>query len=220
MVRQYRCSEDSVKIVKEKMKGVLFLICVLLLSVVTNTRSLNLKQEKSLSFMKIKESIKTLKAGQGGNAGMKMLARCLGGKGRDVKRWGVPYYQSETNTKVEGTNYINVGALGVNGGQTLYKFNCESGKFAGTGFCKDLSRRDICMKCFGDDSTNKITQSMYGGILTDEADTKRDGNMKITLTVECWKQRRSRQALYRYSVSEGHRRRRRLLQRANGDCRL
>ena len=149
--------------------------------------------------------------------------RCLnGGKKRDVILWNVPYYQSETNTKVEGPNYINVGALGVNRGQTLYKYNCKFGKFAGTGFCKDLSRRDTCTKSFGDESTNKITQSMYGGILTDEADTKRDGNMKITLTVKCWKNRWSGQTRYRYSVSGSGGRRRRLLaeKRGHGNCRL
>lgn len=203
------------------MKGVLFLISVLLLTAAATNARVNLKQEKSFSFMKIKTSIKSLKSGgHAGEASYNALQRCLnGGRKRDVKRWPVPYYQSATNTKVEGTNYINVGTLGVNGGQTLYKYNCNSGNFAGTGFCRDLSRHETCTKCFGHDRYKTITQSMYGGILTDEADTKKDGNTKITLTVECRKTQAG-QARYRYSVSEGHRKRRRLLQRGDGDCRL
>ena len=93
------------------MKGVLFLISVLLLSVVTNTKSLNLKQEKSLSFMKIKESIKSLSGDPGGNSpGWNALERCrkFGRKGR----YSVPvaYYRSESNPTVKG-NYINVGII-------------------------------------------------------------------------------------------------------------
>eukprot|EP00942_MAST-04A_sp_MAST-4A-sp1_P004347 g4347.t1 len=174
--------------------------------------------------MKIKESIKSLGPvkGAGSNGALRALQRCLnGGKTHGMKTWPVAYYRSLTNTKVEGTNYIDLDALGVNGGQILYKFNCKFGNFAGTGLCKDISRHNICTRCFGDDRYKTITQSMYGGILTDEADKKKDGNMKITLTVKCWKTRAG-QAKYRYSVSEGGGRRRRLLaeRRGNGDCRL
>jgi len=210
------------------MKCVLFLISVLLLSVVANTRSLNLKQEKSLSFMKIKESIKSLKGGAG-RAGWGAYERCFkyGRKGRYSV--DVAYYQSESNTAVKG-NYLNldkkVRALKNDPDltKTYYTFDCSHPDFKDTGLCRDIAKnkKTMCTKCFGTNKKymEKKVQMMYGGTLS-QKDENRDGNMKITLTVKCQITRRAGYARYTYVVEDPTRRRRLLTKsRREGDCRL
>ena len=142
------------KVEKEKkMKGVLFLISVLLLSVAIDAKSF------ASNFMKIKESIKSLSPGKGagGNAGWRALRRCrkFGRRGR----YSVPvaYYKSESNTAVKGT-YLNldekVGALGNDPAltKTYYSFDCRKPEFSSTGLCQQIAQEKDgkeCTKCFG-----------------------------------------------------------------------
>merc|ERR1712072_13889 len=128
-------------------------------------------------------------------------------------------------------NYINVEpyALGNDAAltKTIYKFNCRDPKFSSTGLCQQIAQEkdgSECTKCFGTDSTSmtKEVQMMYGGILS-QNDEKRDGNLKITLTIKCRKAPRSDYRMYKYVVKDFPRsRRRRLLTkvRSEGECRL
>ena len=203
----------------------------MLLHVGIDAKNLNLGQAKSLSFMKIKESIKSL-GPAGGSSGWNALARCrkFGRRGR----YNVPvaYYQSDSNTAVVGT-YLNldekVGALGHNPEltKTIYRFNCNKPEFSSTGLCQDIAKdkKSECTKCFGTNKKymEKKVQTMYGGILS-QNDEKRDGNMKITLTVKCKITGRAGYAMYTYVVEPDRptSKRRRLLvaNRVGGDCRL
>eukprot|EP00942_MAST-04A_sp_MAST-4A-sp1_P009565 g9565.t1 len=174
--------------------------------------------------------IKSLKVGAGGGAGSERLKRCYT-RGRSG-RYEVPvaYYRSKSNPTVTG-NYINVEpyALGNDAAltKTIYKFNCRDPKFSSTGLCQQIAQEkdgSECTKCFGTDKTfmKKEVQMMYGGILS-QNDEKRDGNLKITLTIKCRKNRRSGFTMYSYVVEDRPTsRRRRLLagDRREGQCRL
>eukprot|EP00942_MAST-04A_sp_MAST-4A-sp1_P011655 g11655.t1 len=133
-----------VKVDTEKMKGVLFLISVLLLSVAIDAKSL------ASNFMKIKESIKSLKpGGKRGMAGMgqagvpsqRALERCFryGRRGR----YSVPgvIYRRDPNPNVKG-NYINVEKLGYDPARTktIYRFNCRKPEFSSTGLCQQIAQ--------------------------------------------------------------------------------
>ena len=213
----------------------------MLLHVGIDAKNLNLGQAKSLSFMKIKESIKSLSGDPGGKSpGWNALERCR--KFGRTGHYSVPvaYYKSKSNTAVKGT-YLNldekVGALGNNPEltKTIYKFNCRKPEFSRTGLCRDIAKdkKSECTKCFGTNARymEKKVQMMYGGILS-QNDEKRDGNMKITLTIKCRKRggKKARPGSIKYSsdyakysfVVEDPTRRRRLLtkSRNEGDCRL
>merc|ERR1712072_1441131 len=118
-------------------------------------------------------------------------------------------------------NYINVEpyALGNDAAltKTIYKFNCRDPKFSSTGLCQQIAQEkdgSECTKCFGTDSTKmeKKVQMMYGGILS-QNDEKRDGNLKITLTIKCKITGRYGYARYSFVVEDPTRRRRLLAER-------
>eukprot|EP00942_MAST-04A_sp_MAST-4A-sp1_P010838 g10838.t1 len=210
------------------MKFVLLLISVFLFAVATNGRSLNLRQEKKLArnFMKIKKSIKALKLGSKKGRNTLGVNRCFTHGMKGNYTWDVPYYQSAKNKAVQG-NYINVDALGLNKTHTIYKYNCHDPKFSSTELCRNIANTKACTLCFGV-SHGKMTKSqLMVGDVYNEKDHGRTGNRSIALTVKCTKRTRSSVPKYTYTVehvdsqdSKKDRRRRRLLQRANGDCRL